>query len=333
MSDEQTSAVKLGDPELDKFVAAGSERCEAALMHELSQGASFITDKVTHLAAAGGKRFRPMFALLASRFGPHPGSDEVIQAAVAVELTHLATLYHDDVMDEADRRRGAESANHRWNNSIAILAGDFVFSVASRVMAPLGAETVQHFADTFGELVTGQMRETIGCPEGEDAIEHYLDVIREKTAVLIRSAGFLGAVHSGADDAITESLANLGEHIGMIFQIVDDLIDIFSDPSQSGKTPGTDLREGVFTLPTLYALRDETNVGEQLRELLAKESLNDDEIAQAVDLIGRTDAREKCQHHIDEHRQRAFAELDSLPDDTAGDALRTLVDYTIHRLG
>ena len=140
---------------------------------------------------------------------------------------------------------------------MAILAGDFLLAQASRIMAELGTDTVSHFADTFGTLVTGQMRETVGAGDG-DPVEHYMNVIREKTGVLIASAGYLGSLHAGADAATVEALRRYGYAIGMVFQIVDDIIDIFSDATQSGKTPGTDLREGVFTLPVLYALAEDS---------------------------------------------------------------------------
>lgn len=339
-------AIDLGDPQLNAFVAQGLADCEQLLIQELSRGESFVTDKVTHLALAGGKRFRPMFALLASTYGERPASPEVLRAAIVVEMTHLATLYHDDVMDEAQRRRGAESANYRWNNSVAILAGDFILAVASAIMAELGPETVRHFARTFGDLVTGQMRETVGPPVPsstpgtssapiiitDEIIDHYLKVIREKTAVLIRSAGFLGALHAGAPRPIVEALAEFGEHLGMVFQIVDDMIDIFSDPSQSGKTPGTDLREGVRTLPILYALQSDTPEGARLRELLDG-PVAEDNVAEALALIHATDARERTAAVIEEHMNKALEQLALLPASPTTSALEQLIGYTIARVG
>ena len=147
-------APELGNPALNATVKAGMERVETLLHQELAQGESFLVDKISHLALAGGKRFRVAFALLAAQYGERPEAAAVDKAAVVVELTHLATLYHDDVMDESDRRRGADSANKRWDNSVAILAGDYLFAIASDIMAGLGTETVHHFASTFRELVT-----------------------------------------------------------------------------------------------------------------------------------------------------------------------------------
>lgn len=327
-----TPQVDFGDPQLTAAINEGMTRVERLLHTELSQGEDFVTDKVQHLATAGGKRFRPMFALLAAHYGPRPEAYEVVQAAVVVEMTHLATLYHDDVMDEAEKRRGVPSANARWDNSMAILAGDFLLARASRLMADLGVETVRHFAETFGGLVTGQMRETIGAGSG-DPVEHYMNVIREKTGVLIASAGYLGSLHSGADAAVVEALRRYGFAIGMVFQIVDDIIDIFSDTSQSGKTPGTDLREGVFTLPVLYALAEDTEVGEQLRALLTGPLGSDAEVAVALELLGRSTGKSRALADVHHYLAEADAQLALLPEGKVTQALRSLAEFTVRRVG
>lgn len=324
--------VDLGDPELTDVILRGMDDVERMLTHELSQGEEFITEKVLHLKAAGGKRFRPMYALLASQFGERPGCEAVLKAACVVEMTHLATLYHDDVMDEAEKRRGVASANARWDNSVAILAGDFLLARASYLMSHLGEQTVAHFAGTFGELVTGQMRETIGAGE-TDHIEHYLAVIKEKTGVLIASAGYLGALHSGATEEHTEALRAFGNHLGMVFQIVDDIIDIYSDSRESGKTPGTDLREGVFTLPVLYALAEETPVGEELRQLLTGPVTDDETVEHVLDLLEQSTGRARALEVVHEYLDKANAELDKLPDTPAREALRSLAAYTVERVG
>ena len=271
-------------------------------------------------------------ALLASEYGPRPGCKEVVKAATVVEMVHVATLYHDDVMDEADRRRGVESANSRWNNSVAILAGDALLAHASRLMSELDTHTVGHFADTFEELVTGQMRETIGAGEA-NAVEHYTAVIREKTAVLIASAGYLGAYHSGASAEHAAALHRIGGAIGMIFQIVDDVIDIFSDPKESGKTPGTDLREGVFTLPVLYALEEEGEVGDKLRELLTGPLHSDAEVERAIELLHQSGGRQKALEDINAYLRTVEEQLAVLPENSASQALRQLADYTVRRVG
>lgn len=335
------TGLDLGDGYLNTAVPDGLARVEARLREVLSSGESFLTDKISHLAVSGGKRFRPMFALLAARYGQDGGGDaadvserpEVVDAAVVVELTHLATLYHDDVMDEAEVRRGAPSANARWSNSVAILAGDYIFAVASRLMADLGTDTVRHFADTFGELVTGQMRETIGPAGNEDDVSHYMTVIQEKTGVLIASAGYLGALHGGASEEHRAALFRFGRHLGQVFQIVDDIIDIWSDPEDSGKTPGTDLREGVFTLPVLYALQEQTPGGDRLRELLTGPVTDDALVEEALGLIRASDGRERALEDVARYRGYGEDELALLPDIPATEALRRLMEYSLGRLG
>lgn len=329
----------LGDAALNDFLNQGMARVESTLQASLSTGESFLTDKVSHLALAGGKRFRPMFALLASCYGndgaghAEAAPEPVISAAVVVELTHLATLYHDDVMDEADRRRGAVSANARWGNSVAILAGDYIFAVASSIMADLGTDTVRHFSETFGELVTGQMRETVGCPPDEDPVAHYMTVIQEKTGVLIASAGFLGSLHGGAPVEYRDALFLFGRHLGQIFQIVDDIIDVWSDADESGKTPGTDLREGVFTLPVLYAMQEETPGGARLREILTGPVTRDDLIEEALGLIRASGGRERAQEDVERYRQLGEVQLATLPEGAVTTALRRLMEFSLARLG
>ena len=325
----------LGDDALNTRLNTGLEAVEELLITELSRGESFLTDKVTHLAKAGGKRFRPMMALLCSEFGPNPGAENVIRGAAATEMVHLATLYHDDVMDEAERRRGVESANTRWTNTVAILAGDILFAHASRQMSLMDLDTVAHFADTFSELVTGQMRETVGADGAgaADPVEHYLKVIEEKTGVLISSAAYLGARHAGASDEVVARCSRIGDAVGMVFQIVDDIIDIFSDPEQSGKTPGTDLREGVFTLPVLYALEEDSPAGEELRGLLTGPLTNDADVAWALELLGQTRGRERALETVRSYVETVERELDALPEGPAREALRTMTRMTVERVG
>ncbi|ANE03185.1 polyprenyl synthetase family protein [Corynebacterium crudilactis] len=332
VSTKGASQGEFGDPELTARINDAMVQVENQLHAELSSGEDFLVDKIMHLTRAGGKRFRPMFALLASQFGEKPLSDQVIKAAVVVEVTHLATLYHDDVMDEATMRRGVPSANARWDNSVAILAGDILLARASRIMSELGTETVAHFAETFEELVTGQMRETVG-PRDSDPIEHYTNVIREKTGVLIASAGYLGSMHAGAAPEHIAALKNFGSAVGMIFQIVDDIIDIFSETHESGKTPGTDLREGVFTLPVLYALREDNPVGEELRSILTGPIEDDDTVNHVLELLSQSGGREAALKDIHHYMDVANAELDRLPDNSAKEALRELAKLSIKRVG
>ncbi len=262
------AGLDLGTDEFAETVRTSLAQVEDLLLAELSSGDEIMTEAATHLAKAGGKRFRPMFAILAAQFGGRPDASEVITSATVVEMIHLATLYHDDVMDEAQLRRGAPSANSRWTNSVAILSGDFLFARASRLVSTLGPDAVRIIAETFAELVTGQMRETVGVADGGDPIEHYLKVVWEKTGSLIAASGRFGAMAADATTDDVERLSRLGDIIGTAFQVSDDIIDISSVSGDSGKTPGTDLREGVHTLPVLYALRSDDAASQRLRELL-----------------------------------------------------------------
>jgi heptaprenyl diphosphate synthase len=248
--------VDFGDPVFAQSVRDAVGRIEELMSTELRGGDELMTEAVVHLFEAGGKRFRPLFTVLSAQIGPRPDCWEVTVAGAVIELVHLATLYHDDVMDEAQLRRGAPSANARWGNNIAILAGDYLFATASRLVSQLGPDAVRIIAETFAELVTGQMRETKGAAAGIDPIEHYLRVVYEKTACLIAASGQFGATFSGATDDQIERLSRLGGIVGTAFQISDDIIDIDSDPDESGKLPGTDLREGAHPAGAVRAERD-----------------------------------------------------------------------------
>ena len=229
------------DPQLEARVSQSLDRVEAQLMTAVQSQYPFVTETSRHLVVAGGKRFRPILTLLASEFG-NPEAEGVVPAAVVVELTHLATLYHDDVMDEATMRRGAQSANSRWDNTVAILTGDFLFARASQILADLGPEAVRIQAETFERLCIGQINETVGPLDGQDPVKHHLSVLADKTGSLIATSGRFGALLAGADLDTVNTLTAFGERIGVAFQLADDIVDITSDSDQSGKTPGTDLR-------------------------------------------------------------------------------------------
>jgi heptaprenyl diphosphate synthase len=235
-------------------------------------------------------------------------------------------------MDDAEVRRGAPSANARWSNNIAILAGDYLFATASRLVSRLGPEAVRIIAETFAQLVTGQMRETRGAASGVGAVEHYLKVVYEKTACLIAASGRFGATFSGADAGQTECLARLGGIVGTAFQICDDIIDIESDPDESGKLPGTDLREGVHTLPVLYALREDGPDAARLRRLLAG-PLDDAAVAEALMLLRASQGIVQAKETVAAYASQARSELALLPEGPGRSALAALVDYTISRHG
>ncbi|MDR7302406.1 polyprenyl synthetase family protein [Haloactinomyces albus] len=319
----------IADPALAESVRGGMARVEGLLHDWVRSDFDFATRASLHLVDAGGKRFRPLFTLLAAHFGD-PDAEEVIKSAAIVELVHLATLYHDDVMDEATMRRGASSANARWDNSVAILAGDFLFAQASRLVADLGSEAVRTMARTFESLVTGQMRETVGAEEGEDVIEHYLAVISEKTGSLIATSGQFGASFAGVEESRVQALDRIGQFLGTAFQISDDIIDIASPSAESGKLPGADLREGVPTLPMLYALAGE-NVDPRLRELLSGPLSGTDEVEEALRRLRESDGLLRARKKLDEYADGARSQLEFLPDCPARNAVSALVDYVVAR--
>jgi heptaprenyl diphosphate synthase len=318
------------DPELVKAVTEGLARVEDTLHTVVHSDVEFVNQAAMHLVNAGGKRFRPLFTLLAAQLADG-NTDEVITAAAAVELVHLATLYHDDVMDEATMRRGEASVNARWDNTVAILTGDFLFAHASRLVADLGSEGARIIAETMSVLVTGQMRETIGPRDGEDRVAHYLSVIGQKTGSLIATAGRYGGMYSGAKPDQIEALHRFGELIGTAFQISDDIIDIASPATESGKTPGTDLREGVKTLPMLYALADQGASNGRLRELLAGPITEDDAVDEALTLLRASDGLARAVRTLGDHALRARSELDVLPACPARGALELLAHYVVAR--
>jgi heptaprenyl diphosphate synthase len=327
------AGIDFGDTAFAATVRDGVGRIEQLMDTELRSADAIMTDSLTHLFKAGGKRFRPLFTVLSAQIGPDPDAPEVTIAGAVIELVHLATLYHDDVMDEAEVRRGTPTANVRWGNNVAILAGDYLFATASRLVSRLGPEAVRLIAETFAQLVTGQMRETHGAVEGADPVEHYLKVVYEKTACLISAAGEFGAMFSGADGDQVQRLSRLGAIVGTAFQISDDIIDIDSDSHESGKLPGTDVREGVRTLPMLYALREPGPGAARLRELLAGPVEDDAAVAEALTLLRASPGMAKAKHFLAQYAAQARAELAVLPDVPGRRALETVVDYTVSRHG
>ena len=317
------------DPVLQAAVNAGLDRVEERLQDVVTSSHPLLSEAAAHLMEAGGKRFRPLLALLAAQFGDG-AVPAVIDAAVVVELTHLATLYHDDVMDEAPVRRGAESANTRWSNTVAILTGDYLFARASDLTAGLGTEATHLQSRTFARLVEGQIAETAGPAEGEDPVAHHLHVLADKTGSLISTSARLGALMAGAPAEVVETLASYGEVIGLAFQLSDDLIDVLSETEKSGKTPGTDLREGIATLPVLLV---RASGDPALEALLAGDLSSDAALDEALRRLrahpAMAQAREQLQTYVD--RARTIAA--TLPAGSARDALVALSDFVLARTG
>ena len=313
--------------ELEEQLLAGLSDVEDRLRAEIASDYELADITARHLVEAGGKRFRPLLVLLASYFGDAK-SENIVPSAVVVELTHLATLYHDDVMDEATIRRGTESANSRWGNTVAILSGDFLFARSSKLLAELGPDAVRVQAETFERLVIGQLRESVGPKNSEDPIVHHLEVLADKTGSLIAAAGRYGAMMSGVSAELTDRIADFGESIGIAFQLSDDLLDIESEVS--GKTPGTDLREGIRTLPVLFALADPA-LPARLRELLSRPLPNDAEHGEALAALRIHPAMDQAREVLEQWADRARERLTALPDCDAKIAMNSLVDSVAYR--
>jgi heptaprenyl diphosphate synthase len=313
-------ALPVLDPDLESRLRARMVEVEERLVREVRSETSFVTEAARHLLRAGGKRFRPLLTLLAAETGD-PHHEGVITAACVVELTHLASLYHDDVMDEADLRRGAESANSRWDNHVAILTGDFLFSKSSELTATLGADAVRIQAETFTKLVEGQILETVKPQAGEDPLAHYLRVVAGKTASLIATSARYGARFSGAPREVEEALTAYADRVGTAFQLSDDILDITSESTESGKTPGTDLREGVPTLPVLLARRSTDPADERLLTLLDGDLTDDTLHAEALDLLRKHPAMDEARQYVLDRAREAQELLEVLPRGPVRDAL------------
>jgi heptaprenyl diphosphate synthase len=328
--------LRVRDQALEAAVQAGMAAVEEGLLEATKSEVPFITEAAQHLVRAGGKRFRPLLVTLAAQFGD-PDAPGIVPSAVVVELTHLATLYHDDVMDEAEVRRGVPSANSRWGNSVAVLTGDFLFARASHILADLGPEAVRVQAEAFERLVTGQILETAGPAEGRSPIDHYLDVQAGKTGSLVAVACRFGAMMSGAEDQFVDVLTQYGERLGVAFQLADDVLDIASDSSDSGKTPGTDLREGIATLPVLRLRERVRRLGLaediELAELLDSDLTDEARLAEAVARLRAHPALEEARADTVRYAQEARAALTPLPECEARTALVHLCDAVVHRAG
>ncbi len=317
-------------PELEAELTEGMARVESLLLSHIQGDYPLVEETSRHLVAAGGKRLRPLLTLLASHYGDK-NKFGVIESAVVCELTHVATLYHDDVMDEAKLRRGVESANSRWGNTVAILTGDYLFAKVSALLADIGPEAVRLQASTFERLVIGQIMETQGPRAGEDPLEHYLGVVADKTGSLIAASARFGAMVSGAPNEVKETLTVFGEKIGIAFQLADDVIDIASESHQSGKTPGTDLREGVPTLVTLNVMKSTSAADRELIELLKAPIKDETVVAQVLSQLRTHQALEQSREQLQQIARDARIALGPLPVNDVTGALFSLCDAIIDR--
>jgi len=316
--------------ELEVSLSAAMVEVEDLLRSQIEGNYPLVVETSRHLVTAGGKRLRPLLTLITSHYGD-PRKRGILEAAVVCELTHLATLYHDDVMDEAPLRRGVESANNRWGNTIAILTGDYLFAKASDLLADLGPEAVRLQARTFERLVIGQIMETQGPQKGEDPLAHYLQVVADKTGSLIATSARFGAMTSGASAETIETVTKFGEKIGVAFQLADDVIDITSDSKESGKTPGTDLLEGVPTLVTLNVMKSTDKADRELQKLLAKPISDKKVLAQVLKELRNHKALDQSRLQLMQVARDARAALGPLPVNDATGALFSLCDAVVDR--
>ena len=319
-------------PELEATITSGLAEVESMLTSRIEGKYLFANETARHLVIAGGKRFRPLITILGSLVGTGI-NERVIKAAAVCELTHLATLYHDDVMDEAPLRRGVESANSRWGNSVAILTGDYLFAKMSQILAELGPEAVKLQADTFERLVIGQILETQGPSNFEDPLEHYLRVVADKTGSLIATSLRFGSMFAGCTKEEIETLTQFGEKIGIAFQLADDIIDIASDSHDSGKTPGTDLREGIPTLVTLNALKSNDPVDSKLKTILSGPIKSEDKVQWVIKELRNHKAMAESRAQLQQIAKEARAALGPLPISQTSSALFSLCDLVIDRVG
>lgn len=320
----------VADKELLKKIEEGLERVESALQKATEHTDPIAKVTARHLVDAGGKRLRPVLVLLTAQLGDS-NLPEVIDAAVVVELTHLATLYHDDVMDNAPTRRGVATAHNIWGNSVAILTGDLLFARASQIVSRLGEKALTLQADTFERLCLGQLHETVGPQPGENPTDHYIRVLADKTGSLIAASAQLGAMFAGAPESVYQALTSYGEKIGVAFQLIDDVIDI-AEEGPSGKTPGTDLKAGVPTLPVLL-LREAAARDSEAAELVAliDAGLDDDALEQVLTRLRKHPVAEAAYQEAKRWSDEAVAALDSLEDSSVKDALRNFAEAVVDR--
>ncbi len=317
-------------------VEAGLDRVEAGLAEDLRVTSPVADSASRYLLEAGGKRMRPMLTLLVAQLGDGT-TDRVIDAAKALEMTHLGSLYHDDVMDSADRRRGVPSAHAVWGNNVAILTGDLLFARASQLMADAGERAIRLQADTFERLVLGQMNETVGPRDGDDAIEFYIQVLADKTGSLIAAAAASGVLFSNAPGEYEDAVRAYGEKVGVAFQLLDDVIDLSPSAKETGKVPGTDLRAGVPTMPYLLLERSDAPAD---RELVARIRAGQQQVADGADPRILDDEIDELRRHAVTDRTRdlahewardAVAALAPLPRGAVYEALVRFADAVVDR--
>jgi heptaprenyl diphosphate synthase len=299
-------------------------------LHEVSTSDNpFVTEIAQHLMA-GGKRYRPMLAQVAAEIGGADG-DDPIEAGVAVELIHLGSLYHDDVIDEAGSRRGQTSVNTNWSNTIAILAGDFLLARASEVAAPLGTEAVALLARTYALLCEGQVLELQLGNDLDHGPDDYFRVIENKTASLIRTSARLGAMAGGASRDHIEAATRWGHEVGLVFQLTDDVLDLLATEEFLGKPAGSDIHEGTFTLPVIYALQSDQ--GDRVRALLSGgKPYEAKAVSEVIGIVRSGGHLDRVLDETDRRIRAADEAIGALPEGEVTKVLRRLGEFLVERV-
>jgi heptaprenyl diphosphate synthase len=319
------------DERLEAEIRARLDRVEEELAKEVTADAEPLATTAGYLLRAGGKRIRPMLVLLSGYLGD-PTDPRLILASVAIELVHVATLYHDDVIDEAESRHGVESVNARWDNTVAILTGDFLFARASEISSDLGPDICRLLARTIATLCDGQVREVAASGKLDQTEDNYLEIIRRKTGSLIATSCRLGGMMSDASEQHVETLDAFGESLGLAFQLSDDIMDITSSQTELGKEPGVDLREGVYTLPVLHALHHGPRGGE-LGEILADGAPAGESVERALEIVRTDGSLDHARDAVASEVGRAIGFAGRLPASPASHALTQLARFLAVRCG
>jgi heptaprenyl diphosphate synthase len=331
VSKETIPGLVAPDPTLEREIRDRLEQVESALEKAVGADSDLLGETARYLLAAGGKRFRPMLVLLSGYFGD-PTDPRLIPGSVAIEIVHVATLYHDDVIDEAESRHAVPSVNARWTNTIAILTGDYLFAKASEISTDLGTDICALLARTIAVLCDGQIREVESAGRVDQGRDAYLEIIRRKTGALIATSCRLGGMLSDAPADAVETLGSYGEALGMAFQLSDDIMDVTASHTELGKEPGVDMREGVYTFPVLQALAEGDRRAE-LAELLGAGPPEGERLDRALEIVrgseGIAAARDAVAFEVD----RAVTLASRLPDGPAATALIQLAEFLAARCG
>ena len=330
MTRAEVRGIEAPDAALESRLRSGLDEVEAALEKAVRAEYGLLSETAAYLLAAGGKRFRPLVVLLAGHFGD-PDDPRLVPGAVAIELTHLATLYHDDVIDEATARRGIASVNARWDNTVAILSGDYLFARASEISSDLGTHVTRLLARTIATVCDGQIREVGAAGRLDQTEATYMETIRRKTAALIATSSRLGGMLSDAPGEHVEVLEQFGEALGMGFQLSDDIMDVVASEHELGKEPGVDMKEGVYTLPVLHALEGERR--QELLELLSAGPPRGERLERALSIVRSDGSLAQARAAVSGQVRRAVGFAMELPAGRPRDACVHLARFIALRCG